>query len=215
MDFLIVIFQLLFIIVMGIFVALFSAYMFWAIISGRIFYSPPVIPTSKDARKVMFDLLDKHVPDINKKPYRFIDIGCGYGTLTFHAAKKYPHSKSTGVDFSMIAFLFSKIRCHFFKYKNVDIIYSNYFKLNLSSYDVAFCYLYNLENQRVGQKLLKDLKPGSFVVSNTFPFKDWEPLEVAAYDDVIVKRDVYIYQITKEMKANEPKKAPRKKSAKK
>ena len=198
MELFIILLQILFILASG----LFSAYVFWSIISGRVFVKPPAIPSDSTARGILFELIEKHIPDVKEKSYRFIDLGCGYGTLTFHAAKKYPQCHSAGVDFSMIAFLFSKARRALFNYENVEIIHSDYFNIDLQDYDVVFCYLHNLANERVKQKLIKDLKPGSFVLSNSFPFQNWKPIEVRSYSDIVVTRKVYIYQVTEEMKAN-------------
>ena len=54
--------------------------------------------------------------------------------------------------------------------ERVKVVYGDFFKLDLSDADVVACYLLPNTNKKLEGKLLRELHPGTRVVSNTFLF---------------------------------------------
>lgn len=112
-----------------------------------------------------------------KKGERIIDIGCGDGTIMIEIAKKgYPVE---GVEINPI--LVAKCKENIKKNKLEDLIsarVADFWKLNLSEYDVVFIYGISYIMGRLEKKIQKELKPGARVVSNFFEFPNWQPDEV-------------------------------------
>ncbi|NHJ87792.1 MAG: SAM-dependent methyltransferase [Asgard group archaeon] len=105
-----------------------------------------------------------------KKDDLVYDLGCGDGRVLIIAARKYG-AKAVGVEIDLIRFLW----CQFlitilFLRKKVKVIYGDLFAQDLSKADVIFCYLLQSTNDRLEDKLQKELQPHTRVVSNTFYF---------------------------------------------
>ena len=69
----------------------------------------------------------------------------------------------------------------------VEIIRGNFFKHNLSNADVVICYLLQETNDKLEEKLLRELKPTARVISNSFLFNK---LQVIIED---TEKGIYVY----------------------
>lgn len=130
--------------------------------------------------------IQKMIALSNVKPNeRVIDLGAGDGAIIVALAKK--NIAASGVEIN--PFLVRKARQRITKL-NLDRLASihqgNFWNLNLSPYDVVFVYGIGYIMMRLETKLLKELKPGSRVVSNYFQFPSWKP---KAY-----RNNVYLYR---------------------
>lgn len=138
--------------------------------------------TNKKAARAMCRLAK-----ISKKDTVY-DLGSGTGTALIVAAKEF-EAKGVGVEIDPLRYLFSKIR---FKMnglnKKVKIIKKNFHDVDVSSASVIFVYLVPEALGRLRSKLLKELKPGTLLVS--FRYKINLPL--ISYNKT---SDIYLYKI--------------------
>lgn len=74
--------------------------------------------------------------------------------------------------------------------KRVRIIRGNLFEIDLSEADVVFSYLLQNTNDRLKDKLRRELRPGTRIVSNTFTFSG---LPLVRCDDEL---NLFLYRIT-------------------
>ncbi len=147
----------------------------------------PVLPWTR--RQVM-SLLKEFKPE--KPVIKVADLGCGWGGMIGKLGKLYPAAQITGYELSPFPYWFSKLRFGGYK-NNITINQLDFFKENLSSYDVIFCYL--SPNHMEELKLqLAGLKSGSLVISCSFPLLDWTPIATRSIWS-IVKIPVYLYRI--------------------
>lgn len=118
------------------------------------------------------------------------DMGSGDGTALITAAKKYG-ARGVGVEIDPLRVWISKlaIRLHGVS-QNITIRRSNFFDVNTSHATVVFMYLIPKTLNRLKPKLLKELKPGTRIV--TFVYKIDLPL--IASDE---KNEVYVFEIPK------------------
>jgi predicted RNA methylase len=98
------------------------------------------------------------------------DLGCGDGRMVLAAALRY-HARAVGIEIDPLRYLW----CQFlitilFQRKRVRIIFGNLFTKDLSEADVVMCYLMPDALAKLENKLKKELKPGTRVVSNRFSF---------------------------------------------
>ncbi len=118
------------------------------------------------------------------------DLGCGDGTALEIAAGEFG-AQGVGIEIDPLRYLISKIR---FKInglnKKIKIIKNNFHSVNLSDASIVFVYLVPKALARLKRKLLKELKPGTLLVS--FRYKINLPL--VAYDKI---NDIYLYEISK------------------
>ena len=81
--------------------------------------------------------------------------------------------------------LFTRSKC--------EIILGNFFKINLNQADLIFCYLYPEIVTEVYHKAVKECRPGTIMISNTFSVKDVKPTKIV-YNKKN-KPQIYYYQI--------------------
>jgi len=128
-----------------------------------LFGDAPFYPSSKKAVRDMISIADL------KGDEKILDLGSGDGRLVFSAAK---YCKiATGIEYNPFLVAISRLRSLFIKKSSatkINFIYGSYYKHNFSSYDVVFCYLLPKDVAKLEAKLIKELKPGSKIITNTF-----------------------------------------------
>ena len=144
---------------LGLYVLFFAFYFIFPLLGHAPYY-----PSGKKSIKEMIKLAGL------KGNERIIDLGSGDGRLVLEAAKYCKVAK--GIEHNPFFVFFSNIKKCFFRRKaNVSFVYGNMYKHDLSQYDVIFCYLLPESMRKLEQKMKKELKPGTKVISNTFHIK--------------------------------------------
>jgi len=129
-------------------------------------YGAPYVDSSLKISDEIIDFLDLKKEDI------FYDLGCGSGFILSLVAERKV-KKAIGVELSPMAYLMSKIIT--FKFKNAQVIYSDFNKIDLSKATVIYCYLFPKPAQKLHVKFAKELKKGTRVICQDFPLKDKKP----------------------------------------
>jgi SAM-dependent methyltransferase len=107
---------------------------------------------------------------------RTADLGSGDGLVLFALA---PTLAAEIVGFEIDPLLVATT-VRDAKKKNLDqrirVEKQNFWHADLSPFDAVFIFQIPYAMPRLAEKLKRELKPGSRVVSNNFRFKDWNPL---------------------------------------
>lgn len=157
----------------------------WTIING---ISP--MPSAPAASKTMFS----NFSYLNLIDGVIYDLGAGWGSLIFPLAKEYPDHKVIGYENSPIPFLFCLFRYTVFAGRNLSIYRKNFYNVSLHDAALVVCYLYPGAMVKLKDKFEKELRPGSYVVSNTFGIPGWTPYDVWIVND-IYQTKIYVYRI--------------------
>lgn len=147
----------------------------------------PWVPSRKRDLERIFKLADLKPGQI------FYDLGCGDGKIVFYAAKKH-HVNATGLEISAPLYLICLLKKIFNKEKNVKFKLKNLFKENLSKADAVYFFgIPATINNKLKEKLKKELKPGAKIISYSFKLDDWTPVAVnkPAKNDL----PVYLYVV--------------------
>lgn len=148
---------LLVLLLIVIFVLIMASSTVWGlIVTGGV----PFISTSQK----MFDEIIK-AADFKSGDLVY-DLGCGKAHFLIYAAKK-AGIKGVGYELSFWPYLWAKVAI---KLAGVDVkVYrKNFFKVDLSSANVVFCYLFPEVMVKLEPKFQSELKPGSKLISNSF-----------------------------------------------
>jgi hypothetical protein len=139
----------------------------------------PVFPTLPPIRRKIIELMKKDAEErSDKRPYQILDLGSGSGQLTWRLAKQMPHAHVTGIELSYVPWLRSVIRQKLFGPKNLEYKRVDFWGYDASGADAVITYLPGIIMERVGAKLKKELKPGTFITANAFYLRaGWEPIE--------------------------------------
>jgi cyclopropane fatty-acyl-phospholipid synthase-like methyltransferase len=132
-----------------------------------IFTGAHYVPTSREKVARMLRLAQLTSGD------RLVDIGSGDGRLVIEAARQ--GAVASGFELNPILVWWSrrKIRAVHLETK-AQISWKDFWHQDFSSFDVVTVYGIGHIMGLLEKKLLRELRPGARVVSNSFPFPTWE-----------------------------------------
>ena len=130
------------------------------------------LPTSKKARNILARIILKH----HSHPHNFYDLGCGRGSVVVSIKGSFPSLEVYGVEKNIIRVFFTKLKSMILRRK-VKLQYQDMFKVDLKNADVVYTYLWYDLMPILEEKLKKELKKGSIVITNTSNFLNWKPIE--------------------------------------
>ncbi len=121
-----------------------------------------------------------------KKGETLVDLGSGDGRFVLLAAEK--GAQAIGVELNWVLVLWSRLRIWAAGLGgSARIVRSNVLTYDLRAADVVICYLSPEMNQKLQAKLVRELKPGARVLTNTFSFPGWKP--------VCEEEGVFLYKV--------------------
>ena len=119
------------------------------------------------------------------------DLGCGDGRIVIAAAQKYG-VRAVGIDIDPQRISEANANAKAAKVTDkVKFVEADLFEADISEATVVTLYLLTRLNEKLKPKLLKDLKPGTRVVSHAFDMGDWKPEETAS----VGASSVYLWRI--------------------
>ena len=129
----------------------------------------PYVPTTDEAVEAMLKLADVKSTDV------VYDLGCGDGRIVIAAAKKYG-AHGVGIDINPQRIQEAKENAAKAGVENLVRFEENdLFKADIHEATAVTLFLLPKVNLRLRPKLLRELKPGTRIVSNTFDMGDWKP----------------------------------------
>lgn len=143
----------------------------------------PYVPTPPEVVDAMLELAGVNQNDI------VYDLGCGDGRIVIAAAKKY-NARAVGVDINPTRIQESEQNAREAGVTDkVRFVQGDLFKADIHEATVVTLYLLSSVNERLKPKLLKELKPGTRVVSHRFTMGDWKPEKETTADT----RPIYLW----------------------
>jgi SAM-dependent methyltransferase len=129
----------------------------------------PYVPTDQDVVDGMLKLAKVTKNDV------VYDLGCGDGRIVITAAKKYG-ATGTGVDINPQRIKEARQNATTAQVTDkVTFVEGDLFDTDFSKATVVTLYLLPSVNLRLRPILLKQLKPGTRIVSHAFDMGDWKP----------------------------------------
>lgn len=122
-----------------------------------------------------------------------LDLGCGDGRLLIEAEKN-AKIKGIGFELAPLVFILAFVRLKLSKCKS-KVYLKNMFSADLSNADVIFCYLIPNIMQRITDKIKKECRPGTRIISNTFHLPNLELTQTLSKDQPPGTPTIYIYTI--------------------
>jgi SAM-dependent methyltransferase len=126
------------------------------------------VPTTNEAVEAMLKLADIKRADV------VYDLGCGDGRIVIAAAKNR-RARGVGIDIDPVRVSESKKNARkagvekLVRFEENDV-----FEADIHEATVVTLFLLPELNLKLLPKLLRDLKPGTRIVSNTFDMGDWK-----------------------------------------
>ena len=141
-----------------------------AVVFGSTFRTQvPLFLTARAVRTSVCSLLARDCR------LRFIDLGCGLGTVIAGLKRLRPECEFHGVELAPLPFLLSRwiagrVGC---RVERRDIM-----TVDLSDYDVVYAFLSPAPMPQLWAKAKREMRPGSLLVSLAFAVPDAPPCEI-------------------------------------
>ena len=122
------------------------------------------------------DVVDAMLKVANVKSSDVVyDLGCGDGRIVITAAQEYG-ARGVGIDIDPQRIREATANAqHAGVTDKVRFIQADLFEASISEATVVTLYLLPSLNEKLRPKLMKELKPGTRVVSHAFEIGDWKP----------------------------------------
>lgn len=157
--------------------ALFTVFLFYTIVWGHI-KGAPFVPSNKEKVRIMIELADIHPGEV------VYDLGSGDGILLMAAARRGADTR--GVEINPFLVWYTRLRA-WIHHVDISIVRKDFRDIPLHDADVVFLYLWPSTNASLREKLLRELRPGSRIVSNAFYIEGLTP--------EISKNNIHVYRI--------------------
>jgi len=147
----------------------------------------PYVPTPQEVVEAMLAMAEVGKDDV------LYDLGCGDGRIVITAAKMYG-SRGVGIDINP-----QRIKeCHENANKagvesRVQFFQADLFTTDFSKASVVALYLLTEVNRRLRPKFLKELNPGTRIVSHDFDMGKWEADKEILIEDDWEVHSVYLW----------------------
>ena len=167
---------------------------------GRLLLAQAAVQTTPARRgpDVVFvptpgDVIDKMLELAKVTPKDVVyDLGCGDGRIVIAAAKKGARAVGIDIDPQRIKEANAAAKAEKVADK-VRFIENDLFESDIGEATVVTLYLLPRLNEKLKPKLLKELKPGTRIVSHAFDMGDWKPEQTAQVGGT----SVYLWRIPK------------------
>jgi len=159
-------------------ISLVIIWIMWSVVIGAGFE-----PSSRRIVDKMLEIAEIGPNDV------LYDLGSGDGRIVIEAVKSYG-SRGVGIEADPIRVLWSRMLLFFHGIQDKSKIkWGNFFNEDLVEATAVTLFLGDKTNQKLKEKLVKELNPGTHVVSYVWKFNDWKPIKID-YNDRI-----YLYII--------------------
>jgi hypothetical protein len=160
----------------GFFIGIVAIIIFWIMWSALI--GAGFQPTSKKLVKKMLEIAEIGPNDV------LYDLGSGDGRIITEAVKSYG-AKAVGIEADPIRVLWSRMFLFFYRIRDKSKIkWGNFFNEDIIEATAVTLFLGSKANEKLKEKLVKELKPGTPVVSYVWTFHDWKPVKVDFRDKI-------------------------------
>ncbi len=150
----------------------------------------PYVPTPPEVVEGMLRLAGVKSTDV------VYDLGCGDGRIVVMAAEKFG-ARGVGIDINPERIREAEENARKAGVTGkVRFIQGNLFDADIHEATVVTLYLLSSVNLKLRPKLIKELRPGARVVSNTFDMGDWKPDKEIEVNG----RRVYLWTVTEKLK---------------
>lgn len=156
----------------------------------------PFVPTPSEVVNRMLEVAKVTSNDV------VYDLGSGDGRIVITAAQKYG-ARGTGVDINQELVQQSQANAEAAGVADkVKFVQQDLFQTDLRNATVVTLYLLPEVNLKLRDKLFRELKPGTRVVSHNFDMGEWKPDRVEQIQTGIREHYVYYWVIPEQIPEN-------------
>lgn len=153
----------------------------------HMFFLIPYVPSNNRA-------VDNMIRVAKLKPNETVfDLGCGDARFLIEAEKK-ARVKAIGFEIAPLVYMLAITR-KFISGSKAQINLRSFFNADLHSANVIFCYLFPNVMERLAEKIKKECKRGTRIISNTFSIPGLKLVEKILKDPKKGIPTIYVYKV--------------------
>ncbi len=142
-------------------------------------------PTPMDKVYKMLDLAQVNKDDI------VYDLGSGDGRIVLTTARRFG-ARAVGIEVDPFRFIFSWFVILISgELKRITLKFGNFFNKRIDDASVVTLFLFRPTNNKLKDKFIKELRPGTRIVSYVWTLDDWE------LQDCLPEDRIYLYVVKK------------------
>jgi hypothetical protein len=146
------------------------ALVFWGTVNGDV----PLFLSSTFVADAVADIVERENADT------FADLGAGVGSVAVPLAQ-YRSITVDAWERAPLPWLITAWRCR--KLANASVKRASLWECNLAAYRVVFAFLSPAVMAELGEKVRREMHPGSLFISSSFPIPGWEPEAIVQIED--------------------------------
>ena len=146
-------------------------------------YAPLVSTDRETIRRIIGEVRLPAAPTV-------YELGCGRAKFLRQAEKAWPAARLIGVENLSSLYLFNKIKLGG-QGSRIELRRQDLFAVDLQTADLIYCYLNPTTMAKLGEKFRRECRPGTQIVSRSFPIHQLMPEKVMRIKD----KEVYFYRI--------------------
>jgi len=163
-------------------IVLLLALVFWGTVKGDV----PLFLSSSAVADALTSIVDR------ENAGTFADLGAGVGSVAVPLAQRRVMMVDAW-ERAPLPWLVTAWRGR--KLPNMDVKRESLWGCDLAPYDVVFAFLSPAVMAELGEKVRREMRPGSLFVSSSFPIPDWRPESVVQIDDRR-RTQLFCYRVT-------------------
>jgi len=151
----------------------------------HLFLRIPYVPSSRKSIETMIALAKLTG---NETVY---DLGAGDGRVLLKSKKYYPEITAIGIERVPTIWLLGWVRS---RGSGIRFERANALRRDICDADVVFLYLFPSLMSELEKKFDRELRPGTKVVANVFPFPNRKPVRHEEVQTWLGKKKVWVYE---------------------
>lgn len=155
---------------------------FWGTFKGDV----PLFLSSPGVVEAVTALVAK------ERTQSFAELGAGIGSIVLPVAKAFPLLTVSAYELAPMPWSICAWRGR--KLTNLKVQRLSFWSLNLAEYDVVYAFLSTAIMPALGEKISREMRPGSLFISSSFPVLAWQPESIVRVDDRR-QTELYCYRI--------------------
>lgn len=147
------------------------ALVFWGTVKGDV----PLFLSSPAVAEAVAGIAGQ------ERAERVAELGAGVGSVAIPLAQRLPHLAVEAWERAPLPWAIIAWRSR--KLPNLAVYRGSFWDCDLSVHDLVFAFLSPNPMPELGEKIRREMRPGSLFVSSSFPVPGWEPESVRELKD--------------------------------
>lgn len=139
------------------------ALVFWGTVKGDV----PLFLSSPAVVEVVAEIVD------DERARRFADLGAGVGSVAVPLAKHFPLLAVEAWERAPLPWAVTALRGR--RLPNLAVHRRSFWECDLAEYDVVFAFLSPAPMPELAEKVRREMRAGTLLVSSSFPVPGWVP----------------------------------------